>query len=357
MIKCLEKNRTRRYQTANELAHDIECHLSHQPVSAAAPTLGYRAMKYVRRHRRVLATAAGFALLLLLGTTLSVWQARRAGQAEKEWALETALPEIGQRLEKDDYAAAFKLVERARPFIGNNPQFQELAARAVSVVSFETTPPGANVFIREYSELNPKWEPIGKSPFKGVRGPQGVKRWKVTLPGYEMAEGALVAGSKEEIKVQLDKVGALSPGMVRIQGETSRPGLFLLDSESLPELKLSDFLLDRYEVTNRRFKEFVEAGGYQKPDYWKHKFLQTNGVELSWSEAMKRFADPTGQPGPPPGEMGTFRKARGTTRSEESVGTRRLPTRNGPASVCPQCTIGAWPPEIRCLWMPVSSSP
>ena len=83
-MKCLEKNRTRRYATANDLARDIECHLNHQPVSAAAPTLRYRTAKYVRRHRRVLATAGAFAVLLILGTAFGVWQARRAGQAEKE---------------------------------------------------------------------------------------------------------------------------------------------------------------------------------------------------------------------------------------------------------------------------------
>ena len=85
-MKCLEKNRARRYATANDLARDIECHLNQQPVSAVAPTLRYWAMKCVRRHRRVLATAGAFALLLALGTALSVWLARRAGQAEKEQA-------------------------------------------------------------------------------------------------------------------------------------------------------------------------------------------------------------------------------------------------------------------------------
>jgi serine/threonine protein kinase/formylglycine-generating enzyme required for sulfatase activity len=316
VMKCLEKDRARRYATANGLAGDIECYLSHRPVSAAAPTLRYRTMKYVRRHRRALATAAGFALLLVVGTALSLSLARRAAQAEKEratlrkakWALETALPEIERRLEKDDYAAAFALVERARPFIGDNPRFQEFAARAVSVISFETTPPGAEVFIREYGNLNPGWEPVGKSPLKEARLPQGVKRWKVSLEGYEIAEGALLTGQEPvELKVQLEKAGTIAPGMVRIHGEECNPHLCLLDWNSLPVLKLSDFLMDRYEVTNRRYKEFVEAGGYQNPDYWKHKFVK-EGVELSWAEAMKRLVDQIGSPGPATWRGGDFPK-------------------------------------------------
>ncbi|MGA2557129.1 MAG: bifunctional serine/threonine-protein kinase/formylglycine-generating enzyme family protein, partial [Verrucomicrobiota bacterium] len=303
VMKCLEKNRTRRYATANDLARDIECHLNHQPVSAAAPTLGYRTAKYVRRHRRALATAGAFAVLLILGTTFGVWQARRAGQAEKErgslrnakWALETAMPEIERLLEKDDYTAAFKLVEQARPFIGDNPRFQALSARVVGAISVETTPPGAVVFLRDYRDLSPQWEPIGKSPLNEMKVPQGFQRWKITLPGYEVAEGALPAGPKPvELKVELDKIGTIPPGMVRIEGQTCSIQLRLLDRQAMPALDLSDFLLDRYEVSNRRYREFVEAGGYRKPEYWKHKFVK-DGVELSWPAAMKLFVDQTGQ--------------------------------------------------------------
>jgi dienelactone hydrolase len=95
--------------------------------------------------------------------------------------------------------------------------------------------------------------------------------------------------------------------MVRIQGTQFKANLLPLDSQTLPLLDLSDFLIDRYEVTNRQFKEFVEAGGYQKPEYWKHKFVK-DGVELSWQAALKLFVDQTGQPGPATWEHGDFPK-------------------------------------------------
>ena len=212
VMKCLEKNRTRRYDTANELARDIECHLNYQPVSAAAPTLGYRTAKYVRRHRRVLATAGALVTMAVLGTMFSVWQARRATEAEKEranlrnvkWALETALPEIERSLEKQDYTGAFKLVEQARPFIADNPRFQSLSARTVGVISVETTPPGAQVFIRDYNDLNAKWEPVGNSPLNATKVAQGLKRWKIAMPEYESAEGTLFASFKPvELNIKL----------------------------------------------------------------------------------------------------------------------------------------------------------
>ncbi len=319
VMKCLEKNRTRRYATANDLARDIECHLNQQPVSAVAPTLRYRAMKCAQRHRRFLATAAAFALLVVLGTTVSVWLARRAGQAEKEqtrlgrvrWALETALPAIERSLEQDDYAGAFKLIEQVRPYVAENPRFRTLAAQAVGTISITTTPLGAEIFLRDYSDLNPRWDPIGKSPLRQFKLPQGFKRWRMTLPGYENAEGALFARFKPvELHVELDKGNSIPPGMVRIRGQKSGADLGQLDSQALPELDLPDFFLDRYEVTNQRYEEFVRAGGYQKPEYWRHPFSK-DGSELSWQAAMKLFVDRTGRPGPATWENGSFPTGQG----------------------------------------------
>ncbi len=143
---------------------------------------------------------------------LSMWQARRAGEAEKErerlrnvkWALETVLPEIERSLEKQDYTSAFELVEQARPFVADNPRFQSLSARAVGVISVETTPPGAQVFIRDYNNLNAKWEPVGNSPLNATKVAQGLKRWKITMPEYESAEGTLFASFKPvELNIKL----------------------------------------------------------------------------------------------------------------------------------------------------------
>ena len=55
--------------------------------------------------------------------------------------------------------------------------------------------------------------------------------------------------------------------------------------------------MDRYEVTNRQFKEFVDQGGYRDPQFWKHDFVDGRR-KLAWEAAMKKFADATGRPGP-----------------------------------------------------------
>jgi WD40 repeat protein/serine/threonine protein kinase len=82
IMKALEKERMRRYETANALARDIAHYLADEPVEACPPTTGYRLRKFVRKHKVGLATAVGFAALLVFGTAVSAWQAVRATQAE-----------------------------------------------------------------------------------------------------------------------------------------------------------------------------------------------------------------------------------------------------------------------------------
>jgi serine/threonine protein kinase len=84
VMKCLEKDRTRRYETANGLAADIQRHLQQEPVSAVAPSALYLFSKYARRHRAGLAAAAAIMFVLIAGSILSARQAVRATRAEKQ---------------------------------------------------------------------------------------------------------------------------------------------------------------------------------------------------------------------------------------------------------------------------------
>jgi WD40 repeat protein/tRNA A-37 threonylcarbamoyl transferase component Bud32 len=80
-LKCLEKEPHRRYGSAEALAEDLERYLADEPVEACPPTTGYKLRKFARKNKKLLATVAAFAALLLLGIAVSVWQAVRATQA------------------------------------------------------------------------------------------------------------------------------------------------------------------------------------------------------------------------------------------------------------------------------------
>ncbi len=87
VMKCLEKDLARRYETANGLAADLKRHLNNEPVVARPPTAAYRLQKAWRRNKLAFTAAAVMATGLLVGITVSSWlamEARKAWSAEKE---------------------------------------------------------------------------------------------------------------------------------------------------------------------------------------------------------------------------------------------------------------------------------
>jgi eukaryotic-like serine/threonine-protein kinase len=91
VMKALEKDRDRRYQTANGLARDIERFLHDEPVEARPPSAAYKLRKFAHKNRKPLMALAAFALLLIAATAISTWQAVRATIAEQATASALAL--------------------------------------------------------------------------------------------------------------------------------------------------------------------------------------------------------------------------------------------------------------------------
>jgi serine/threonine protein kinase/tetratricopeptide (TPR) repeat protein len=83
VMKAIEKDRNRRYETANALALDIGRFLTGEPVSACPPGAGYRLRKFVKRHKLAIGTAAAVVTALILGLGLSVWQSIEKTRAHR----------------------------------------------------------------------------------------------------------------------------------------------------------------------------------------------------------------------------------------------------------------------------------
>jgi WD40 repeat protein len=99
VMKCLEKDRERRYETANGLAADLNRHLENEPVVARPPSNLYRFQKMVRRNKLAFAAGATVMLTLMVGMALAAWQAVRATRAERE---QTQLREQAQVAQREE---------------------------------------------------------------------------------------------------------------------------------------------------------------------------------------------------------------------------------------------------------------
>src|SRR5262245_29612631 len=114
VLKALEKDRTRRYETANGLASDLKRHLNNEPVTARPPSTAYRFHKAWRRNKLAYAVGLAVAGALVLGIVVSVWQAARATRSQQSEAKQRAIADQSLKREAE-------LRVRA--------QAQELAAR------------------------------------------------------------------------------------------------------------------------------------------------------------------------------------------------------------------------------------
>lgn len=291
--RCLEKDPGRRL-TAAELRDAFE-ELRRQE-SGEHLGVGLQLRRWSRRPVIWLTAAAVIAVVV---TAVTTWSTHR-GKAR--WAREVALPELTQ-LAADSYNpaivfAAVELIRQAGPYLDDDSVFLDLKRRFVVTSEFHTEPPGADVWYKPYAEPDAEWQFLGTTPIEAAEMPAAYMRWKVEKPGYEIVidardtadfdpeAGVRIGGER---RWRLDPAGERPEGMIGIPGSDEVPA----------------FLVDRLEVTNRQFKEFVAAGGYQNPEYWTNEFV-FEGRVLDRVEALTRFVDQTGQPGPGTWDAGDY---------------------------------------------------
>jgi len=232
-----------------------------------------------------MAGAAALALLLLAGGLLF----RRIEQVR--WVREQAIPQI-TLLSSNQPLAAFLLLRRAQAILAGDPALTTLQASLTRLVSVASNPAGARVAIQDYLQPG-AWFTLGSTPLRNQRVPRGYLRWRVSKPG----EGAFVAAppTAAAMHFALASVHRLSAsGMVPVPGG---PLYDWIDWLGWVIVKLPDYQMDRSEVTNGQFQQFVDQGGYQRRQFWQQPFLN-HGKALSWPQAMALLRDRNGRPGP-----------------------------------------------------------
>jgi len=280
--RCLEKDPGARYSSGAELWKDL---------ATCQTRLARVSLRSVLRLPRYAVPAVLFlAAIVALGTWFAVRESR------VRWARNVALPEIARLNESERFADALGLARQAERILPGDPELARLRRQCSATTGITTSPAGADVAYKPYMAVDAAWEPLGKTPVRDARVPRLYLRWRITKEGFEPLEAAGYVSVPPGVR--LSSRGAAPPGMVLVPG-----GVFSF--RLVQPARMDDYWLDRYEVTNRQFREFIDQGGYQKREYWKQPFVE-GGRQIPWEEALARFRDITGRPGPATWELGTY---------------------------------------------------
>ena len=275
--RALAKNPASRYANAEELRAELAAALARETHPRVA---------WWRRTGVLIPVA----VLLLVAIGVGVWQA--IGMRRGRWARDVAVPEI-ERLEKTARSLdAVRLARQAEPYA---PAEIARTRDAWLRLDITTDPDAAQVQIRNYLDVGGPWEPLGATPLRSYPLPQGLYRLRVAKPGYDPLDIAYQPGRPP---IQLTSVGTGPAAMVRVPG--GRIGIGIM-----APVQVQPFWVDTFEVTNRAFKRFVDAGGYRNQKYWTQPF-RDGARTLTFEDAMARFRDTTGRPGPATWELGSY---------------------------------------------------
>jgi len=298
--RCLEKEKEARYLSAGALLADLK-DLKRDSDSRRLLATQQARVASLFRSRLFLSLLLGVLIVTVSGA-LVWWR-----QSRIQWARTQAVPEVERLTEGAHWGYfaydwpklrdAFRQAEKASRYAPRDPGVKRALDECSNVLTVQSDPPGAAVHIKPYDDQKAEWTSLGQTPLRNVRLPFGFYLWKFEKAGYEPVE-AVSNSFGGDISRKLDAAGTIPPGMVRVPGrKVERLGDF------------PDFFIDKYEVTNRRFKEFVDAGGYRNPKHWKQEFIR-DGKALSWEEAMTYFRDTTGRPGPATSVAGDYTEGR-----------------------------------------------
>jgi formylglycine-generating enzyme required for sulfatase activity/dienelactone hydrolase len=257
-----------------------------------------------RRRRHWALAAAAVAIVAAAGTAMAwpSFRARRAHAADAEWARRTAIPAIRLLADSGRFDSAYAIAFRTRAILPDDSALAALWPEFSDTVTIASEPAGAQVSWMRYAAPGAEAVPLGTTPIAAARIPHRISRLRLEKPGYQTLDLLIWPrfAVRDAFVLSPESVG---DPMVRVAGgetDLNLPGL-----EHLKPLQLGDYLIGRYEVTNRQFKRFVDAGGYGRQELWKHRFLD-RGRELPWRDAVSRFTDRTGRPAPAGWEAGSY---------------------------------------------------
>ena len=228
---------------------------------------------------------------------------------KKQNARNKLLPAI-QKLVAENFrppTQAFDMGLEAEKYIAKDSALIKLWPIIATAISIETQPAEAEVFWKDYNTPDAEWRKAGTTPLKDVRFPRGYLRLEIRKKGFQTIEYAgpwsYARIGADIANLKLDSAGSLPENMVRIPKKVT--DMYIVGLEQHGGKEVGEFLIDKYEVTNKKFKAFIDAGGYTNKFFWKYP-VYSNGKEIPLETALTMFTDKTGRQGPANWEAGTY---------------------------------------------------
>ena len=292
LTHALTKDRNGRYQSAHEM---IEALAAFEPARTTATVTTAHTGGATSGSRRLIAVAAVVALLTAAGT--AAWFMSRAANARR---VDELVSQITKLADQDRNAEALAVLENAEQLAPGDVRLAGLAARVSETRDVVVEPPGTSVSIKPYDRPSESWRLLGRTPIKSVRIARQALRWKLERDGAVPVE---VFGHFNRTFPPMQEAGRFPPNTLAVPAGPLN--LQLSGFNHLAQREAGAYLVDRFEVTNRQFKAFVDAGGYSKREYWAGTFVK-DGRTLTWDQAMAEMRDRTGRPGPATWDVGMY---------------------------------------------------
>jgi len=304
VMRCLHKDRDARFPSASALLSALEACRTEPEGQPNGPRDQGRARTRVRP---LYVVAAAALLTIAAGYSVRAYQ-RYRGAA---WAATDGIAEVVDLADAGRIADAFAVATRVESFLPSTPLLRESWPVLARELTIDTIPAGADVFRKAFDAPGEVWQGLGRTPLQTVRVPRDLSRWRIERAGFATIEGTLTdstdGAGPDALRITLDRLEETPAGMVRVRGGTERR-LELFGHDGLPPRALADYWIDRYEVTNRQFKLFIDGGGYQQRELWTHPIVRA-GAALPWHDAAAEFRDTTGRPAPASWADGEFPEA------------------------------------------------
>jgi formylglycine-generating enzyme required for sulfatase activity/cephalosporin-C deacetylase-like acetyl esterase len=302
VARALAKNRADRHGSVDELRRELVEFRTKWEEAGRTITAG-QLLRFVRRP----VVAGTLTVLLIAAVVFGVREAKQ--RARLSWARSTAFPEITRLAEEGKMWDAFMLAREVELVLGDDPALTPIWPVVSAELPAQLLPEGVELHGSRLDLDEPVWVHLVKSEDGLLKVPNGRNRYRVTFPNHVgepfTAKPALLPALLPG--ATMPPIDGSPEGMARILAPPYPLPVFLklYDFESPERVARQPFFIDRYEVTNREYAAFVEAGGYRDPVFWNHEFV-AEGETLTFEQAMELFVDTTGRPGPATWEFGRF---------------------------------------------------